>query len=86
MFYNYVELNDGTQIAYSNFLEDGTVQIGIERSTEDGFDSARCLLPAFSWSEVDGFSQDEVDKLQHFLRNNLPLIWRLAGEVSREYA
>lgn len=47
MFYNYVELNDGTQIAYSNFLEDGTVQIGIERPTEDGFDSARCLLPAF---------------------------------------
>ncbi len=86
MFYNYVELNDGTQIAYSNFLEDGTVEIGIERPVEDGFDSARCLLPSFIWSSVEGFDDVEVADLERYLRNNLPLIWRLAGEVSRSYA
>ncbi len=86
MFYNYVEMNDGTQIAYSNFLEDGTVEIGIERPVEDGFDSARCLLPAFAWSAVEGFGDTEVAELERYLRNNMPLIWRLAGEVSKTYA
>ena len=86
MFYNYVEMNDGTQVAYSNFLEDGTVEIGIERPTEDGFDSARCLLPSFAWSAVEGFDCSEVAEFERYLRNNLPLIWRLAGEVSKTYA
>lgn len=86
MFYNYVEMNDGTQIAYSSFLEDGTVEIGIERPTEDGFDSARCLLPSFAWSEVEGFDSTEIANFERYLRNNLPLIWRLAGEVSKTYA
>ena len=86
MFYNYVEMNDGTQVAYSNFLEDGTVEVGIERPTEDGFDSARCLLPSFTWSAVEGFSDDELAEFERYLRNNLPLIWRLAGEVSKTYA
>ena len=86
MFYNYVELNDGTQIAYSNFLEDGTVEIGIERPCENGFDSARCLLPSFRWSGVEGFDDAELAEFERYLRNNLPLIWRLAGEVSKTYA
>lgn len=86
MFFNYVEMNDGTQIAYSNFKEDGTVEIGIERPVEGGFDSARCRLPSFSWSSVEGFSPDQIAEFERYLRNNLPLIWRLAGEASRSYA
>lgn len=43
MFYNYVEFRDGTQIAYSNVLDDGCVEVSIERLIEMGFDSARCL-------------------------------------------
>lgn len=30
MFYNYVELEDGTQVAYSNVLDDGIVEVSIE--------------------------------------------------------
>ena len=31
MFYNYAELEDGTQVAFSNVLDGGEVQVSIER-------------------------------------------------------
>ena len=86
MFYNYVELNDGTQIAYSNVLPDNTVEVALERPIELGFDSAKCLLPAFTWSDIDGFTDEEIASLDEFIERNAPLILRLAHEESRVYA
>ena len=86
MFYTYVELEDGTQLAYSDVLDDGTVELSIERPIERGFDSARCLLPSFEWSDVEGFSADDMAYLDSFVHNNAPLILRLAREASKSYA
>ena len=86
MFYSYVELEDGTQIAYSNVLDNETVELSIERPVELGFDSARCILPSFEWEEVEGFSKDELNRLDRFVHDNAPLILRLAREVSKVYA
>ena len=86
MFYEYVELSDGTQIAYSNVLEDDTVEVSVERPVELGFDSARCSIPAFEWVGVEGFSDEEMAVLDAFVHRNAPLILRLAREVSRTYA
>ena len=86
MFYEYVELADGTQIAYSNVLEDNTVEVSVERPVELGFDSARCLLPAFTWSHVEGFSPADIENLDAFVRRNAPLLLRLAKEASKVYA
>lgn len=86
MFYNYVELEDGTQIAFSNVLDGGVVELSIERPIDQGFDSARCALPAFEWSDIEGFNDAEVIRLDLFVHNNAQLIMRLAREMSREYA
>lgn len=86
MFYTYVELEDGTQLAYSDVLDDGTVELSIERPIEFGFDSARCLLPSFEWSDVEGFNASDMAYLDSFVHNNAPLILRLAREASKSYA
>ena len=86
MFYNYVELEDGTQLAYSGVLEDGTVEVSVERPIELGFDSARCVLPSFEWSHIEGFDEKDMAYLDTFVHNNAPLILRLAREVSKAYA
>ena len=86
MFYNYVELEDGTQVAYSNVLDDGIVEVSIERPIELGFDSARCMLPAFEWSDIDGIDDEDLAYLDSFIHNNAPLILRLAREASKTYA
>ena len=86
MFYNYAELEDGTQLAFSNVLDSGEVQVSIERPVDLGFDSAMCTLPAFEWSAVEGFNESDIARLDSFVHNNAQLILRLAREVSREYA
>ena len=86
MFYNYAELEDGTQVAFSNVLDSGEVQVSIERPVELGFDSAMCMLPAFEWTAVEGFDESDMIRLDSFVHNNAQLILRLAREASREYA
>lgn len=86
MFYAYVELEDGTHIAYSNVLPDDTVELAVERPVELGFDSARCAIPSFEWSNVEGFTREDMEKLDSFVHRNTPLILRLSREVSRSYA
>ena len=78
MMWNYVQFPDETQVAYSDVREDGTVRINIERPRDWGFDSARCIMPAYQWSDIDGFSDQEIEEFDTFLRNNAPLIFELA--------
>lgn len=86
MFYNYAELDDGTQVAFSNVLDSGEVQVSIERPVELGFDSAMCTLPPFEWTAIEGFDESDMTRLDSFVHNNAQLILRLAREASREYA
>ncbi|NGM17891.1 hypothetical protein [Xiamenia xianingshaonis] len=86
MFYNYVEMEDGTQVAYSEMRKDRTVMVAVERPCDFGFDHAECCIPAYSWSAVAGFSDEEVARLDEFVRNNAPLIMRLAQEAVKAYA
>ena len=86
MFYNYAELEDGTQVAFSSVLDGGEVEVSIERPVELGFDSAMCMLPSFEWSEIEGFNKDEMSYLDSFVHNNAQLILRLAREASKAYA
>lgn len=86
MFYNYAELEDGTQVAFSNVLDSGEVRVSIESPVELGFDSAMCTLPAFEWTAIEGFDESDMIRLDSFVHNNAQLILRLAREGSREYA
>lgn len=83
MFYNYAELEDGTQLAFSNVLDDGEVQVSIERPVDLGFDSAMCTLPSFEWTAIEGFDESDMTRLDSFIHNNAQLILRLAREASR---
>lgn len=83
MFYNYAELEDGTQVAFSNVLDGGEVQVSIERPVDLGFDSAMCTLPSFEWTAIEGFDKSDMTRLDSFIHNNAQLILRFAREASR---
>lgn len=78
MFWSYVQLDDGTQFAYSEKREDGTVRVAVERPVDFGFDHAECFLPAVKWFNVEGFTADDLNFLTEFVRSNAPLIFELA--------
>lgn len=79
----YAQFPDETVIAYSDIREDQTVEIAIERPRDRGFDSARCLMPAYRWFDIDGFSDKDLAGFELFLRNNAPLIFEFANDPNR---
>lgn len=84
MMYPYMTLEDGTEVVHSQLIEDGETQkvlVHFERPTQNGFDSARCELPSYTWTMWEGaFSADELAQFEEYLRNNAHLLYRYAAQ------
>lgn len=83
MMYPYIVLADETEITHSQILNQaGTecVEVHFERATADGFDSARCVLPANKWLCNEGFSQEEIEFFNEFLLHNSSLLLKYAAQ------
>ncbi|WP_102372437.1 hypothetical protein [Enorma phocaeensis] len=78
IFWRYTEFPDETFIAYSDILGNDTAAISIERPRDWGSDSAERSLPSHRWSNIDGFSDHEIAKLNTFLNNNEEIIFDFA--------
>ena len=82
MMYPYMTLDDGTEIVHSELIsKDGTehVIVHFERLTEDGFDDARCELPSYTWTDVHGFSKEELALFDEMVRANAHLFYKYAA-------
>lgn len=81
--YPYMTLADGTEIVHSQIQnQDGVdkVIVHFERPTEHGFDSARCELPSYTWTQWEGsFSNEERRQFERFLKDNAHLLYRYAA-------
>lgn len=84
MLWSYVQLDDGTQFAYSETRDDGTVRVAVERPVDFGFDHAECFLPAVKWFKVEGFSTDDLEFFTELVRSNAPFIFELAERQKAE--
>lgn len=84
MMYPYMTFEDGTEVVHSQLIQDGETEkvlVHFERPTDQGFDSARCELPSYVWTNWEGeFSADDKASFEVFLRNNAHLIYRYAAE------
>ena len=81
MIYPYITLADETEIVHTQvFDEDGheCVEVHFERPSDDGFESARCVLPSYKWILRNGFSDKEITEFEEFLQYNAHLIFRFA--------
>lgn len=82
MMYPYMTFDDGTEVVHSELLSvQGTARVVVhfERPTNEGFDSARCELPSYTWTVWEGgFSLEERARFEEFLRNNAHLLFRYA--------
>lgn len=81
MMYPYMTLADETEIVHSQILEkngEKKVIVHFERPTENGFDSARCELPAYKWTTRDGYTDDEIAMFEELLHSNAHLLFKYA--------
>lgn len=61
MVYPYATLSDTTEVVHSELGQDGRVKVYIEKAVYDGVHSATCYLPDYTWENIDGFSDDEMN-------------------------
>ena len=66
------------QIQWQIIEKDGKrkVIVNFERPTENGFDSARCELPDYKWTEREGYSDEEIAMFDKLLHTNAHLLYR----------
>ena len=82
MFYQYVELADGTQIAHSEIKNKDdvkSVEVQFERPrNEGGFYSARCELPSYKWIFNEHFTDSDLKFFEDFLSHNAHTLLKYA--------
>ena len=87
MLHPYLTLNDDTEIVYSEMLSDGRVKVVIETPDEkDGFHSATCYLPDYTWENISGYSEEEMNFFKELIKNNAHVIIEFAQEEDLRHA
>ena len=82
MMYPYMTLSDETEIVHSQLIEDKGIKkviVNFERPTDNGFDSARCELPEYKWTEKEGYSDEETAFFEKLLHSNAHLLYKYAA-------
>ena len=83
MMYPFMVLEDKTEVVHSEAYDsDGveTVKVYFEKPVYGGFNSAECYLPSYNWKNIEGFSGDEIQRLDEFIRSISHIVIRLARE------
>ena len=81
MMYRYLTLNDGTEVVHSDMMPDGRVKVFFERPDEhDGFHDATCYLPDYTWEDVSGFSDADMERNERLLKEVAHIIIELSQE------
>ncbi len=89
MLYPFMTLPDETEIVHSeSIVQDGRerVKVCVEKPVDYGFKSATCWLPDYKWEKVDGFTSEEIARLQEFIQSLAHTIFELARDGGFEHA
>lgn len=81
MMYPFLTLDDETEIVHSEMRPDGTVKVYIEKpDRKDGFHHAVCVLPGYQWSDIFGFTSQELARYDEVIHSTAHLILQFSQE------
>ena len=81
MMYPFLTLDDGTEIVHSEMLDGQRVKVYMERpDAVDGFHHATCYLPSYTWEDVSGFTDADMDRLRDVIQSTAHLILQFSQE------
>ncbi len=87
MMYPFITLDDETEIVHSEMLENGEVKVYIEKPDEkDCFHNATCYLPDYRWEDINGFTDEEINKYLDVIKSTAHLILEFSKEGGLENA
>ncbi len=75
MMYPFMTLDDNAEIVHSEMGKDGRVKVYIEKpDAKDGFHRATCYLPTYTWEDIFGFSDEEINRYKKVIESTAHLI------------
>ena len=81
MMYPFMTLNDNTEITHSEMNQEGRVKVYIETpNLKDGFHNATCYLPDYTWQDIVGYTETEIDYFKKLIQDNAHLIIEFSQE------
>lgn len=90
MMHAFMQLDDETEIVHSDILYDQNnqeyVKVYMEKPIFQGFKSAYCYLPSYRWEKIDGFSKEEIERLEEVIKSTAHIIIRFARQGGFEHA
>ena len=87
MMYKFLTLNDNTEIVHSDMSSDGSVKVYIEKpDPELCFKHASCYLPSYEWEDIEGFTEEDIEKLQTIISSTAHLIMEFSRNGGFENA
>ncbi len=84
---NYYSTVDNIVLTFSDIEEKNgfdEITVYFERPNDNGFDFAEGKLPENQFYKCYGFSEEELMKLNKYIRNNASLIWKIAQDEGRK--
>ncbi len=84
---NYYSTVDNIVLTFSDIEEKNgfdEITVYFERPNDKGFDFAEGKLPENQFYKCYGFSEDELMKLNKYIKNNASLIWKIAQDEGRK--
>ena len=83
--YPFMTLDDGTEIVHSEMHPDGRVKVYLEKpDTKDCFHHASCYLPDYTWEDILGFTQADLDRYLEVIQSTAHLILQFSQEGGLE--
>ena len=75
MMYPFMTLDDNAEIVHSEMGKDGRVKVYIEKpDAKDGFHRATCYLLSYTWEDIFGFSDEEINHYKKVIESTAHLI------------
>ena len=65
---------------YLKWIITEKIKVYIEQPTDKGFADATCILPEYSWQEVHGFSQEQINSFQELIEKGVHVIYKFAKQ------
>ena len=85
--YPFMTLDDGTEIVHSEMHPDGRVKVYLEKpDAKDCFHHASCYLPDYTWEDILGFTQADLDRYLEVIQSTAHLILQFSQEGGLENA
>lgn len=80
MYYPYCVIKDSIEVVHTP-LRDGKTLVHFEEPDEVvGFKTLDCMIPSYSITNIIGFTQEEVNFLVQFCKNNAHLLLEYASK------